>query len=189
MKRTIKNNINTVNYWDNLLKNEKWGEERGSIYKKLFKYFPRKRKITALDIGCAIGHGLNELVIKLNNIKFEGCDFSVEEIRKAKKIYGDKVNFFVHNVYKNNLNKNYDYILFIETLEHLNKPKKIIRKYLEFCNEKILVTVPYKEKKWKEHLYFFDENSFKDIREFKKHFIFGKFNTNQKIILYIFEKL
>ena len=71
----------------------------------------------------------------------------------------------------NNLNKIYDYILFIETLEHLNKPKKIIRKYLEFCNEKILVTVPYKEKKWKEHLYFFDENSFKDIREFKKHFI------------------
>jgi len=191
MKRIIKNNINTKIYWDRLLKNGKWGEERGSIYNKLSKYFPKKRKITAVDIGCAVGHGLIELANKLKNVKFEGCDFSKEGIKQAKKLYGSKINFFVHDVYEDSLDKKYDYILFVETLEHIDNPKKIIKKYLKYCNKKMLVTVPYKEggkRKWEEHLYYFDEKSFKDIKEFKKYFIFKKFNTEQKIILYLFEK-
>jgi len=187
VKRIIKNNINTKEYWDDLLDSGTWGKGRWKLYKKLIKYFPKKRKMTALDIGCAVGHGLIELANKLQNISFEGCDFSDKGIKQAKKLYGNKMNFFVHDVYKDDLIKKYDFILFIETLEHINNPKKIIRKYLKYCNEKIFVTVPYKQGLWKEHIYRFDEYSFKEFKEFKKYYI-HKIKNNSKIILYIFEK-
>jgi|SRR3989344_3203657 len=188
MKKIADKNINTVNYWNNLLEDGMWGIERGDIYKKLFRYFPKKRKITAIDIGCAMGHGLIELANKLGNVSFEGCDFSEKGIKKAKKLYGKKIRFFVHDIYKDALDKRYDYISFVETLEHIKNPKKIIKKYLGFCNERMLVTVPHKEGKWKEHLYSFDEDSFSDVKELKNYFIFRKLNTNQRIILFIFEK-
>lgn len=187
MKRVIKENINTKEYWDELLDSGTWGKGRWKLYKKIIKYFPKKRKITSLDIGCAVGHGLIELSKQLLNITFEGCDFSDKGIEQAKKIYGKEIEFFVHDVYKDELSKNYDYILFIETLEHVDDPKKIVKKYLKYCNEKMFVTVPYKQGLWKEHVYQFDENSFNDLKEFKKYYL-HKNNNKTKIILYVFEK-
>ena len=103
-------------------------------------------------------------------------------------MYGNKIRFFIHDISKDKLNKKYDYILFIETLEHIEKPKEAIEKYLEYCNKRILVTVPYKELGWKEHVYYFDENSFNDIKEFKEFHIFNKPKASTRIILYIFDK-
>lgn len=187
MKRVLKKNINTKERWDKLLGNGEWGKERGKIYLKVKKYLPKKRKITALEIGCANGHGLIELAKKVKNVNFEACDFSDKGIKQAKKLYGKKIKFFVHDIYKDKLKKNYDYILIIETLEHINNPKKAIKKYLKYYNEKLIVTVPYKERGWKEHVYSFDKNSFKDIKEFKKYEI-QKIDKTKQIILYIFQK-
>ena len=190
MKRVLKNNINTKERWNKLLGTGGWGKERGKIYLKVKKHLPRKRKITALEIGCANGHGLIELAKKTKNITYEACDFSDKGIKQAKKLYGKKIKFFVHDVYKDKLKKNYDYILIIETLEHINNPKKAVKKYLKYCNERLIVTVPYKEKGWIEHVYKFDTNSFEDIKEFKKYKI-QKIVIRKKmklIILYIFEK-
>lgn len=188
MKHILKENINTKQYWDKLLRSGEWGKERGKLYSLLVKYFPKKKGITALDVGCALGYGTITLSKKLPNIKFEACDFSTTGIRIAKKVYGKKINFFVHDIYKDRLKKNYDYILFIETLEHIINPVKVIKKYLRYCNKGILVTVPYLEKGWKEHLYSFDKNSFKKLKGFKRCYTFNKPGTDQKIILYVFEK-
>jgi len=186
MKRILKKNINTKVRWNKLLSTGEWGKERGKFYSKIKNFLPKKKKIKALEIGCATGHGLIELAKTFSNIKFEGCDFSENGIKHAKKKYGKKINFFVHDVYKDKLNKNYDYILIIETLEHLNNPKKVIKKYLKHCN-KLIVTVPYKEKGWKEHVYSFNEKSFNDMEEFKRYKII-KTNKDKKILLFIFEK-
>lgn len=187
MKRVLRKNINVKKYWNKLLKTGEWGKERGKLYLKLKKYLPKNKKIKVLDIGCAIGHGTIQLAKKLPLASFEACDFSDKGIKQAKKLYGKYIKFFVHDVYKGILKKNYDYILFIETLEHVNNPKRIIKKYLKYC-KKILVTVPYKEKGWKEHIYIFNKDSFKDFKEFKKYSIFKKPGTDMKIILYMFEK-
>ncbi len=188
MKRVLKKNINVKSYWDRLLKTGEWGKERGKLHALLIKYLPKKEKITALDIGCAVGHGTIILAKNLPNVKFDACDFSTTGIKAAKRLYGAKVKFFVHNVYKDKLKKDYDYILLIETLEHINNPIKIVRKYLEHCNKKMIVTVPYHERGWKEHIYSFDEHSFQSIKEFKKYKILRKPGTDTQIILYIFDK-
>lgn len=186
MKRVLRQNINTKEYWDNLLKLGKWGKERGKLHELLAKFFPKNKKITVLDIGCATGHGTYAIAKKLPFASFEACDFSSQGIKQAKKMYGNRIKFFVHDVYKNKLNKKYDYILFIETLEHVTNPKKVIRKYLKNC-KKMIVTVPYKEKGWKEHIYSFEKNSFNDLPSFKKYSIFRKPGTDMDIILYLFE--
>ena len=191
MKRILKKNINVKPYWDNLLKSGEWGKERGQLYLLLAKYLPRKQKATVLDIGCAIGHGTVKLAKKLPNAEFEACDFSARGIKNAKRLYGKEIKFFVHDLNKDKLAKKYDYILFVETLEHLTNPIKVVRRYMEYCSKKMLVTVPYKERGWKEHLYSFDKNSFKKIKEFKKCFVLRKplaDTPNSKIILYLFEK-
>lgn len=188
MKRVLEENINTKEYWDSLLMNERWGKGRGRIYDKLIPFFSKKDEVTALDIGCAIGHGVMSLAKKLPNVNFEACDFSTTGIKKAKELYDGKVKFFVHDVLKDDLNKKYDYILFVETLEHIDNPKKVIRKYLNYC-KKMLVTVPYKEGLWKEHLYQFDEHSFDDIKELKEYHILEKGKEGGKIILFVFKEV
>jgi 2-polyprenyl-3-methyl-5-hydroxy-6-metoxy-1,4-benzoquinol methylase len=188
VKRVLKENINTKDYWDELLTNEIWGRGRGKIYNKLIPFFEKNKEITALDIGCAIGHGIMSLSSNLPNVKFEACDFSTTGIKKAKELYSEKIRFFVHDVLKDDLDKDYDYILFVETLEHVDNPKKIIKKYLKNC-KKMMVTVPYKEGLWKEHVYQFDEFSFDDIKELKEYHLIDKGEKNRKIILFIFENL
>ncbi len=185
MKRVIEENINTKKYWDELLSNDLWGRGRGKIYNKLVPFIS-KGKVTVLDIGCAIGHGIMSLAGNLPNAVLEACDFSTIGIEKAKKIYGGKIRFFVHDVLKDQLDKDYDYILFVETLEHFENPDRIIKKYLSYCN-KMLVTVPYKEGLWKEHLYQFDEHSFNNIKELKEYHILKKGEKDRRIILFIFE--
>jgi 2-polyprenyl-3-methyl-5-hydroxy-6-metoxy-1,4-benzoquinol methylase len=181
-------NFNTKKRWNKLLGNGLWGIERGALHKKISRYIP-KTKISILDIGCANGHGTFELVKNLPLAKFEACDFSERGIKAAKKNYRKKIRFFVHNVYKDKLKKKYDYILLIETLEHLKNPKKIIKKYLKYCKQGILVSVPFKEKKlWKEHINRFNEHSFDSFKEFKKYIIIKKPYTGTILILYLFKK-
>ncbi|UCD20987.1 MAG: methyltransferase domain-containing protein [archaeon] len=180
--------FNTKSRWNKLLRTGAWGKERGEFHKKILKYLPKNKEITVLDIGCAVGHGTIELAKKLKKAKFEACDFSNDGIKKAKGLYGKKIKFFVHDVYKDKLKKKYDYILIIETLEHLKNPKKIVKKYLKSCKI-LLVSVPYKEKElWKEHINRFDESSFRDFKELIKRVIFRKPGSDMKLILYIFEK-
>ncbi len=184
--RLLKRNINTKSYWDELLKSGYWGNERGELHNHLAKFIPKNKKITILDMGCAIGHGTIILSKKHPLTKIGGCDFSSKGIKQAKNKYGKKIRFFLHDIRKDKLPKKYDYILLIETLEHLTAPKKAVRKYLKNCSN-FIATVPYKEKGWKEHVHYFDENFFNNIKGFRTYKIFNKPKTNQKIIAYFFK--
>ena len=62
-----------------------------------------------------------------------------------------------------------DYITIVQTLEHLENPKEVIKKCLTKCNN-LVITVPYREKGFKtqEHIITgFDENSFKEFEVIK----------------------
>jgi len=187
MKRILKKNINTKNYWNSQLKSGKWGAERGILYSKLTKYLPKKGTYSCLDIGCAAGHGIATLTKLRRNINFDACDFSNNGIIAAKSNYNNtKIRFFTHDILKDSLNKKYDYILIVETLEHVNDPLRAVKKYIKYCNKKLIITVPYKEQGWKEHIYSFDEKSFASVPEFRKYQILNK-PGGGNIIVYLFE--
>lgn len=187
MRRVLEENINTKEYWDGLLKTGEWGKERKGLYSLIADFLPEK-KITILDIGCAVGHGTIALKKKLSKAKIEGCDFSDKGIKKAKEMYGDEIDFFVHDIRTDELSKNYDYILLVEVLEHLNRPKEAVEKYLEYCREGLLATVPCKHEGWKEHVYDFNKDSFNEFDELEDIKEIEKPSTGERLFLFIFEK-
>ena len=192
MQRALLKNINTPRYWNKLLKSGEWGKDRGRLHAKIATFLPRNQKLTCLDIGCATGHGTAVLAERRPLISFEGCDFSASGIRAARQAHGKQARFFLHDVRKDRLEKDYDYILLIETLEHLDKPLETILKYLPHCRKALLATVPYNETpgKWKEHVHTFNEHSFHQLPQPPNHHIFPKPDPkpHQQIILYQFHK-
>lgn len=186
MKRILEENINTEEYWNELLEGGEWGKEREGLYSKIADYLP-KEEVTVLDVGCAVGHGTIALKEELPKAKVEGCDFSDKGIKKAKEMYGDRLNFFVHDIRTDELPNKYDFILLIEVLEHLDQPKKAVEKYLRYARKNLLVTVPYKHEGWKEHMYKFNTTSFDDFEELEDYKIIKKPSTGERLILFIFK--
>jgi len=181
----LRKSINTKKYWGSLLQSGKWGKGQEYLYTSIAKLFSKK-KITILDIGCANAFGTMALKNKLKNATIDACDFSKEAISNAKKKFGMNIDFFVHDVAKDKLKNKYDYILMIETLEHLDNPDKIVKKYLKCCKNMIVI-VPYNETESDEHVYSFDEDSFSNFKEFLKYAIFTIPGTDLEMIIYIFE--
>ncbi|MFA6089238.1 MAG: class I SAM-dependent methyltransferase [Candidatus Woesearchaeota archaeon] len=194
--KQIKKNINTQKYWNNIFKKEKFGIGREFLYSSVAKFIKdennkyKNKQSHILDIGCALGHGTIRIQEVLKNSLVDACDFSDVAIKKAKNNYKN-INFFVHDVNKDKLTNNYDMIVMIETLEHLDNPIKAVKKYLKCCKQMIIVT-PYDERNDEnkeisaEHTHSFDEFTFSKIKEFKKFSIFKIPNTNLNMIIYFF---
>jgi len=86
-----------------------------------------------------------------------GADFSSLGIEYARKRFGDR--FFVHDMNKGILMRTYDNIIIVQTLQHLEDPNNVIKKYLDYCKN-MIITVPNRRAiEDKEHLWRFDENS------------------------------
>ena len=103
----------------------------------------RLDKISVLEIGCDCGANLLEIKNQYPNAEVYGLEISKESVEIAKHI----ANVVEGNIEDKNIgfgNKNFDYIIFGDVLEHLRDPESTIR----YCKErlkkdgKILACVP-----------------------------------------------
>lgn len=99
---------------------------------EFFKEKNKKEEFTLLEVGCNAGHNLKALYEIYPKAEYHGVDILPEAIQQARK-YFPKGAFHTFNIedppfYFNN--RQYDYILCPDVLEHLENPKEIL-KYLK----------------------------------------------------------
>ena len=122
------------------IKNQKthwWFQARKKIIESIILNINFKKKINILDFGAGSGVNLNMLIRHGRVDIYEKNKFARSIIKKNKKIYK------VYNSF-NFKKKNYDLILLADVIEHIKKPKtllKCLKKYLK-KDGYILITVP-----------------------------------------------
>jgi len=157
-------NLNSKKYWDKKLERKKSWENRNTIYEELKKVIPEGTQ-SLLDIGCSLGDGCIALKKIFPKVVIEGCDFSEVGIEEAKK-KANNVHFYLLDIMKNDIPKNYDCILLISILEHLEEYESVIKKCLKHCKT-LIISCPYNERvsflglKPSEHLHSFNEKTLK----------------------------
>ena len=122
----------------------------GKVHKSFFKYFPKNKKGTLLDVGCGDGVFLKE--VKKLGFDVWGIDFD----RKSVKIAKEK--FKLKNVYSMSLEEftkfakqeglKFDVITFFEVLEHQDNPKNFMKNVKELLKPYgyIAGTVPNRDR-------------------------------------------
>ena len=89
---------------------------------------------TVFDAGCGIG--IIAMALKLMGYKIEGSDkylfeknnsYSIKDINKLKKIWKQN-NLEIKNLDILDVNKEYDFVISIATIEHQSKPKQFLKK-------------------------------------------------------------
>lgn len=95
---------------------------------------------TVLDVGC--GEGINaEHIAKLKKVQVHGIDVSAYAISKlvGKGFQGEVKDIDNEGL---NLKSTYDYILFVEVLEHLKWPHRVLIEACEHARKGVIVTLP-----------------------------------------------
>ncbi len=136
-------NMNTKKYWDKLF-SENNDFLRDYPYRPLRDILPKDREFTLLDIGCAMGDGLELLKKDFPKAKFSGADMSTVGIEKAKS-KTKEIDYFVFDLREDSLPKKYDFIILMHILEHLNDPFPAVDKCLKYVNEALIICTPYIE--------------------------------------------
>jgi len=125
-----------------------YDENYYNTFLSLFSKFINKRRVSLvlkyknsgnlLDIGCGTGDILSELS---KYFSIEGIDISSSAIKIASKKI-DKKKLKKIDIESYFLNKKYDIIIAFDVFEHLNNPKKIIKKiYTHLTQNGILIFI------------------------------------------------
>lgn len=162
-------NLNSGNYWDRRFAQygSFWRNEH-YFYIMDLDIFPKNQRFSVLDIGCALGDGCELLRKYYPNVEIEGADISKVAIERARS-KSEEIKYYILDILKDDIPRQYDYILLIETLEHFDFPFYIIDKCLRHTRKSIIISVPCmgkivdpKIRELSEHRYLFNENTFKD---------------------------
>lgn len=109
-------------------------ENRYENTKESFKYLVKliqknikKKKIySLLDVGCANGELLYLLNKRFKNFEFTGVDIRKDLLLKAKKKLGKNIEFINKDIFKNCLNRKFDFVICSGVIGINDSPKKFL---------------------------------------------------------------
>lgn len=131
--------------------------------------FPKEAKIRILDLGIGTGQTALEILKKFSNAQIDGIDISKNMIKQARvrlKNHLNRVKFIEKDIYKSNFTGNYDAVVSVLCIHHLNSKQKqeffkrifkilnkngifIIADIVKFDSE---IKTKEKEQEWKDFL-------------------------------------
>jgi 2-polyprenyl-3-methyl-5-hydroxy-6-metoxy-1,4-benzoquinol methylase len=100
-----------------------------SVIEFFEKHFSKDQTVGVLEVGCGGGTNLFELA-KRFTINAEGYDLNAESIQIAREIsekgFQNRITFHVADAQTLALSNAWDVILFVDFLEHVHGPEKIV---------------------------------------------------------------
>lgn len=99
------------------------------------------RNSYALDVGC--NTGTMGKLLSLKKCICDGVDINDEALELAKPYYRNLFKLDLYNT-EFKLTEKYDYILFMDILEHLPRPDLILKKFTKYLkpNGQIIISLP-----------------------------------------------
>ncbi|MBD3369491.1 methyltransferase domain-containing protein [Candidatus Fermentibacteria bacterium] len=110
-----------------------WTHDRITIAVRMIQQtLPETRDISVLDIGC--GEGALGEVLKAswgNKLELVGVDISSTALRHARNHYDDTICVNVESQELSHIfkNRHFEYVVCLETLEHLFEPAKLLQQF------------------------------------------------------------
>lgn len=125
-------------YFDTTIDHNPFIEKEIKEKIKLIESYKKKGKL--LEIGCGVGDLLNKLQT-IYNVK--GIDISKHAIDKASKKI-DKKKLMVLDIEKENIKDNFDIVIAFDVMEHLKRPKEVLKKIKNILNKNgiLIFSVP-----------------------------------------------
>lgn len=153
---------NPLHIWDNKYESEdeaRWTSQwRLGFYDWAMEHV-RQDGVTVLDVGSGPGYGLRHLCGKNPTWEATGIDFSSIAVKKAV------IPVIQSDIIKDPIEKKYDYVLCVQTLEHIADPAPVVRKMLGAARRQLIITVPFQEdvSEHELHEFSFDKDFFRQF--------------------------
>jgi len=135
---------------------------RGLHFSKFLSNFCFENKpiFRVLDAGCGLGIFSYHLKKRYSSASIDACDVDIEYIRMGEKIVRElkigKINFFQKDLLELSKKDEYDLIILVDVLEHIENDEKVINnlyKALKYTGI-LYLHVPKKNVKWKHYKWF-----------------------------------
>lgn len=146
--------INSKNYWNSRFSNDDWkkygGDQQSVFFSELFiQEMPEwlradlcRNSWKIADYGCAEGDGSAVLGSSFFGCSVTGYDFSEAAIDKAKMKH-QNCNFEVADIYEDLPET--DVVFSSNTLEHLQDPHKVFRRFIESSRKYTVLLLPFED--------------------------------------------
>ena len=161
MKRLREENINTSEYFDNQFE-EKQVDKINTLRQECYLKHVKPGDLV-VELGCGVSY-FPEMA-RLKGARSFGLDFSQKAIEMMSKKFPD-VGYVLGDATNTNLGSDiYDVVVSGEVIEHLEKPKELVKEMVRICrqNGKIIISTPHLEFDDPEHLWEFDEKDLYDL--------------------------
>jgi len=140
--------------WDEMKKNGPTARHTRRIILNLLRKIKFK---SVLDVSCGGGHLLNEIQKKFSNVDLYGTEFIDFAVDMNKNRYRN-IEFYKLDISSTSLDNNYDLVLLIDVLEHIENDDKALNNLIKMTRKYLLISVPLgplfeKEKKLLGHVH------------------------------------
>lgn len=144
----MKENINTVEYWDGRFASGSWEGADGSSQTRdhmlmILPHLKMDRRFSGsiLDFGCALGQSIPVLNRAFPRASLLGLDVSEQAISKCRERYSHIAEFIAGDIRSV---PQVDVIVTAHVMEHITDDRDVVRKLVARCQD-LYVAVPYRE--------------------------------------------
>lgn len=148
MKFNYKDNPNTVKFWDNYYTKRVVERKNNWLFDMVLAYLAPYTNPVAIEVGCGGGRTIIELCKLRRGVRWTGLDFSASGIKRANLKYAKYAKWWCDDIVnvakRSEVVPVFDFILCVETLEHLSEPEIVCGLFFQWLKADgiILITVP-----------------------------------------------